>query len=227
MNRSLIVFAKEPIIGRVKTRLENKLSRETCLDLYKCFLKDILDTARIVDCDSRILAYESAGARPVYLENAGAGFIFHKQSGYDLGRRMDDAFRFARKRGAKATVIIGSDSPTLTGENIDDAYSALEKKDIVVGPCDDGGYYLIGLKEPSLELFSGIEWSRSGVLLKTLENIKTMGKSVSVLKEWYDIDDEKGLGRLISDFKSHECANASWTGRLLMRDMGRESNDEV
>lgn len=215
MKDCLIIFAKEPEAGRVKTRLQGYLSKEMCVKLYKAFLMDTLELARVIKCPNKILAYASSGPGPGYLKRiASQETIFYKQRGKNLGERMDNAFKFAKRMNCDKAVIIGSDSPNLPAKYIKDAYLRLDENDIILGPSYDGGYYLVGLKEPCPGIFKGVEWSSKTVLEKTVKNAGNIGKKVSLLREWYDVDDSIGLVRLKSDLKQGK-KDAPWTRRLL------------
>lgn len=216
MKNCLIVFAREPQEGKVKTRLEGYLSKRRCLNLYKALLKDSLEAARGVSCAYRILAYESCGGNPGYLKRAALRYIFYKQKGRSLGERMHNAFKFAKAMGAAKTVIIGSDIPHLSSRAIERAFFLLGRSDLVLGPAIDGGYYLIGLKSPLAGLFKGITWSSSAVFEHTLGKAKRLKKTVALLEEKYDIDDKEALLRLRGDLnKPHNRLKAKWTRRAL------------
>jgi len=214
MKDCLIVFAKEPEAGKVKTRLQGYLSPDTCVKLYKAFLSDMLELARSIKCSVKVLAYESSVVEPRYLKTIAQDFLFHKQEGRNLGEKMHHAFNFAKRMNCNKIVIIGSDSPNLPLKYIKEAYSRLGKSDIILGPSHDGGYYLIGLKNPCKGIFKGVEWSSKTVLDNTITNASNIGKKISILKKWYDVDDSMGFIRLKSDLKKKKKA-APWTRKLL------------
>ncbi|MFA5117289.1 MAG: TIGR04282 family arsenosugar biosynthesis glycosyltransferase [Candidatus Omnitrophota bacterium] len=214
MKDCLIVFAKEPQAGLVKTRLNGELSQGMCVRLYKAFLKDTLCLARSVKCFVRALAYESYRAQPDYLKSVARDFIFHEQKGKGLGEKMRNAFGFARRMDCDKIVIMGSDSPNLPAKRINDAFKLLDTNDIVLGPSLDGGYYLIGLKAPCAGIFRGVRWSSQTVFARTLKNALSMGKKVSALKSWYDVDEPFSLSLLRNDLRRDKSA-APWTRKLL------------
>jgi len=192
VRRILIVFAKEPQKGKVKTRLSRHLSQEGCLKLYKELLADTLGRARKIKCSHKVLAYDSASKKPVYLKKIAADFQFYKQEGGDLGERMFNAFKAYAAPGA-CVVIIGSDSPNLPLTYINRAFLELSKRDLVLGPAYDGGYYLIGLKEPCRKIFKGVKWSCCSVFKETLKRIRELKKTTAILPPWYDIDTPQDL----------------------------------
>lgn len=215
MKRFLIVFAKEPEKGRVKTRLGKCFPNAQLLNLYKAFLKDTLDTAEKVDCEEKILAYSASG-EPRYLKSISRNFKFYAQRGRNLGKRMHNAFMYTKDKGAKKAVIIGSDSPDLSAGIINNAFQRLDKYDFVLGPSYDGGYYLIGLKKPEPCIFEGIRWSTPDVFEDTVKKARKMNKKIFVLKKWYDIDNLKSLGRLVCELKRNRRKDtAKWTKRFL------------
>jgi len=214
MKDCLIVFVKEPEAGKVKTRLQRYLSPGMCIKLYKAFLKDTLELVRAIKCSDKVLAYESSAPAPKYLKKIAQDFLFHKQEGRNLGEKMYRAFRFAKRNKCGNTIIIGSDSPHLPAKYIEEAYRRLVKNDIILGPSYDGGYYLVGLKEPCLGIFKGVQWSSETVLEDTVKNARFLSKKVSVLKKWYDVDDYVGLNLLKEDLKKDKKA-APWTRKLL------------
>ncbi len=210
----LIIFAKEPELGRVKTRLGTLLSAQDCLGLYKAFLKDTSALVGRVDCPLKILAYDVWQKQPRYLKKIFPQCIFYRQKGKNLGERMHQAFQYAQKFGARGTVIIGSDAPTLPAEYIKQAFKRLSKKDVVLGPSYDGGYYLIGVNAPCQNLFKDVAWSCDQVLKTTLQNAESLGKRVCLLKKWWDIDDAEGLKSLHKKFQ-YADGQGFWTKRFL------------
>lgn len=216
MKDSLIVFAKEPEKGKVKTRLQEYLTKTICVNLYKAFLRDTLDLTEKIACEYKILAYDSRGKSPRYLKTIAPRHTFYKQKGDGLGERMHNAFKFAKNAGASKMVIIGSDSPILPASSIKKAFDLLGRADAVLGPSLDGGYYLIGLKLPCAGLFKGIRWSSPTVLRETIKNARKLKKSVALLGKRYDIDDVKALFRLkkdLSKFKNRRVAR--WTRKFM------------
>jgi len=192
MKRILIVFAKEPEKGKVKTRLSGCLSPRQCLKLYKGLLKETVVLARSAGCGQKIIAYDSGGQNPEFLKKIAGDFKFHRQKGRGLGERMFNAFKSALADQAKA-VIIGSDSPGLPVSRIRRAFELLDENDLVLGPANDGGYYLIGLKKPCQKIFTGIEWSSRSVFKKTLVRAGKLKKKTAVLDFWHDIDTPQDL----------------------------------
>ncbi|MEE8360096.1 MAG: TIGR04282 family arsenosugar biosynthesis glycosyltransferase, partial [Candidatus Omnitrophota bacterium] len=214
MKQTLIIFAKEPTKGTVKTRLASCLSQDQRVELYKAFLRDAIDLAKKVKCQERILAYTS-DKRPTYIRKAASkGFTLYRQRGKTLGDRMSDAFDLAKANGADKTIIIGSDTPTLVEHFVADGFQNLDQNDVVLGPAEDGGYYLIGLNNPCPGLFKSVEWSTGNVLRQTIDNTKKLKKRLALLDMWYDVDNEEDLACMIRYLsKDSSAESARWTRR--------------
>jgi len=190
-------------------------SESECVDLYKAFLRDIIDIARRIKCDIRIMAYESSKA-PSFLKKIGKGFKFYRQKGRNLGERMHNAFKFANNKKSHKAIIIGSDSPDMLPSFIEAGFRKLTKSDVVLGPSQDGGYYAIGLKNVCRDLFKGVKWSSSRALSATIGNAKKLEKKIALLRGWYDIDDVKALAQLKRTLKKNKNAEvAKWTREFL------------
>lgn len=216
MKSYLIIFAKEPQEGKVKTRLEGYLSRNRCLELYTAFLNDTLAVANKIKSDAKFIAYTSLNKTPDYLRRNSRRFKLFRQRGRDLGEKMHNASMHVFAGKPAKIVIIGSDSPDLPAEYVEGAFCKLDRCDLVIGPSKDAGYYLIALKKPCLELFRGIEWSTSRVLSDTLTNARRLKKKTALLPKWYDIDTPGDLLLLANRLKSNKREDvAAWTKRSL------------
>ena len=200
---SFILFAKPPLAGRVKTRLAESLGREGAARLYACFLRDAAGTARAL-CDARpgvslvcewaLEEAESLDDFPLTGWLPGA-FLHRTQTGADLGMRMAAALGRCLAFGRRA-VLIGTDFPDLPHEVLIDAFEKLECGDepkITLGPAADGGYYLIGMNRFLPDIFTGIPWSTSEVLSRTMEKAAALGVGTALLPEWRDVDDADDL----------------------------------
>lgn len=196
---SLIVFAKAPVPGKVKTRLCPPLTGEQAARLYTAFAEDVLAGARAASAAVSV-AYEPHPLYPdlSWLQDAPSWF---PQKKGDLGARMAAAFQTAFHAGSSKVVIIGSDCPDLDPDILQDAFLRLNGADAVLGPAEDGGYYLIGLNAPMPGLFTKMEWSIPNVLARTLERLMRRGMRCELLPERVDIDnfaDLKALSRRLS-----------------------------
>jgi len=199
LKRTLIVFAREPEVGFIKTRLTGHLAPEKIVRLYCAFLKDTLQLARQVQCEERLVAYISQG-EPRYLQEIADGFSLWPQEGADLGQRMSAAMSRCFHSGPEARpIIIGSDTPHLTPARIDEAFRVLEEDDMILGPSADGGFYLIGMRVEMDDIFKDVVWSSKTVFRQTMKNAQELGRRVKLLPNSYDIDLPQDVQRLKED----------------------------
>ena len=184
--KGLIVFIRNPELGKVKTRLAKEVGAEMALRIYISLLNYTKEVSQKVNADRYLFYYENI------IEDAWPKEKFHKrvQEGNDLGENMKIAFREVLLDHEKA-VIIGSDCPQISVTLVESALDHLENYDIVLGPSLDGGYYLLGMKKCHEFLFNNIPWSTTTVLSKTIELIKENNMSVHILEELSDIDHKK------------------------------------
>jgi rSAM/selenodomain-associated transferase 1 len=180
----LIIFIRNPEKGKVKTRLAAEVGEERALAIYQALLGHVRLVSKAFSC-RRLLYYSHFVDR----EDEWSSRFFSKrqQRGKDLGDRMNQAFIETLKEAERA-VIIGSDCPLLSTVHLQEAFSRLSEKDYVVGPAEDGGYYLLGMKEPSSFLFENMKWSTPDVCRQTLDRIRQKGKSVHILPTLSDVD---------------------------------------
>lgn len=186
----LIIVAKAPVPGKVKTRLCTDLTAEAACDLYRCFLQDrVAEMSDLKNIDLSI-AYTPRGSETHFAPFAAAGFDLFPQRGNHLGERLHNIFLQKWAQGFRSLVVIDSDSPDLPKSIVKKAFEWLKagSADAVFGPCRDGGYYLVGLREPCPELFRNIPWSTSAVLQKTLEAAGKKGLKTKLLPPWNDLD---------------------------------------
>ena len=190
----LLIFVKAPAPGQVKTRLRPWLSPDQAAQLYRCLAQDTLAAATRVQGVRVALAYAANAAFPdcAWLD-AKAPVVL--QEGADLGERLTRAFRWAFRRKAQRVVIIGSDAPHLSARWLAQAFRALGRADVVLGPTTDGGYHLIGLNEANPALFAGMPWSTSRLLANTLGRIEQLRARVHCLRPIADLDTPKDVRR--------------------------------
>ena len=191
----LIVFARVPLAGRVKTRLAARIGDDAAARLYDAFVRDLVGRFSATP-----FAVRWAVAPPAdgFCERFGlATDVCREQVGADLGERMRRALGDQLATGAGRCVLVGSDTPHLPVERVAEAFDRLDDADLVVGPASDGGYYLIGLKEPH-DVFSGISWSTPAVLEETAARSRRLGLSLARVPEDFDVDDWDDLMRLRS-----------------------------
>ncbi len=200
MKNVLLVFAKAPVAGRVKTRLTALLSEEEAAALYEAFLHDALAQYAALDADVRLCVAPPAEAFPQALVPEGVALF--EQTGAGLGARMKNAFREAFAAGYARAVVIGTDHPTLPSRFVDEAFAALDDPPAVsIGPSVDGGYYLLGMSTFFPQLFDGMAYSHAGVFQETRARIEETEARCTVLPRWYDVDTPAALCRLIGDLE--------------------------
>ncbi|WP_159022561.1 TIGR04282 family arsenosugar biosynthesis glycosyltransferase [Formosa sp. L2A11] len=181
--KALIVFARNPELGKCKTRLAKTIGDENALAIYRTLLQHTAKISESVKADNFVFYSEHIHKNDTWDDN---NFRKKLQQGEDLGERMNHAFKDLFQNNYQKVVIIGSDILDLTSEIIDDAFNQLEHNDVVIGPAKDGGYYLLGMKTLHSELFKNKAWGTATVLEESLKNLTN--KSVYLLEELNDID---------------------------------------
>ncbi len=198
--RALVVVAKAPLEGLVKTRLSSYLRPADAASLYECLLGDITAKMEKYEESEFWLAFAPEGEE--YFRRNYSGLRLLAQRGTDLGERLHHVFVDLFDRGYSEIVIADSDSPTVPLSSIGQAFGQLTGRncDLVLGPSEDGGYYLIGLKSPTEGVFHDIPWSTNRVLNSTIQRAREIELRVALLPYAYDIDVEEDLKRLWNDF---------------------------
>ncbi|CAM1358783.1 conserved hypothetical protein [Tenacibaculum litopenaei] len=184
MSKNLVlIFTRNPEIGKVKTRLAKTIGNEAALAIYKFLLEHTKNVALEVPYDKAV--YYSVKIRTADLWEP-ENFQKFRQEGADLGERMQAAFQRGFDEHYDKVLIIGSDLYDLKPSHIEAAFQALDNHDAVIGPAEDGGYYLLGLKKMYSSLFSNKEWGTSTVRQDTLKDLENV--SVHLLETLNDID---------------------------------------
>ena len=179
----VLVFQKNEVLGKVKTRLAAGVGEEQALDIYRQLLDKTYLTLR--DISVSITTYFSEFIPDNPIHSAENKLV---QLGQDLGERMKNAFAENFESGMEKVVLIGTDCPSLEGIHLSQAFEALDQSDLVLGPARDGGYYMIGMKRRADFLFEGITWSTELVLSQTLALAAEQGLQTSLLPVLEDID---------------------------------------
>jgi len=190
MTALLIIFAKEPRPGEVKTRLSPPLSPAAAAQLYHCFIQDILDEMARAPEVRLAVSFSPDPSQGFFRRLAPPGTILFPQKGADLGERMARAFARYFAAGFGPILLRGSDVPDLPAAVVSEATAVLAagQAQVVLGPATDGGYHLVGLTEPQPALFQGPVWSSRTVLTDTLRLARQLGLRVHLLDPWPDID---------------------------------------
>ena len=179
----LIVFTRNPELGKVKTRLAKTVGNAIALKIYTFLLEKTRDIAVQVSADKAVYYSVKVRENDIWDTN---NFQKHQQVGEDLGIRMLHAFKNGFKAGYEKVMIIGSDLYDLTAETIENAFIALEDNEVVIGPAEDGGYYLLGMNSLEEKVFKNKNWGTETVRKNTLEELKD--KKVFLLGELNDVD---------------------------------------
>jgi rSAM/selenodomain-associated transferase 1 len=194
----LLVFLKAPRIGFVKTRLAREVGDERAHAAYVALVERQLG---VLPGNVRVeIVFTPADAEGELRDWLGDDFEYFAQIEGDLGERLEAAVGAAFARGAERVICIGGDCPALGMDAIAAADALLlGGTDLVFGPSEDGGYYLIGLERPTPEIFDGIPWSGPDTLSASIKKAASLGRSVGVLETLYDVDEAKELERAIGE----------------------------
>lgn len=218
--RTLGMFVKHPVPGRVKTRLAADWGDNRAAALYECFVRDLLGkfaeagNRRILgfapDNDEARHWFETTSELSVGKSVRDQGWRLWPQPNSDLGDRMARYFETWTESPQHRTILIGSDSPTLPAEYLEQAWQLLEGNDCVLGPATDGGYYLIGLRGTVSNLaapFHNVAWSTAGVLSQTVRQLQNHNLSLALLPPWYDVDSVDAVSTLSGHLAAFQHAN--------------------
>ena len=195
------VVAKAPRPGQVKTRLCPPLSLENAAELGDAFLRDTVERVRRLEGVQVVIAYTPPEDRELF-EALCPGVVLVPQADGDLGRRLAATFATLCGRGVRAVVAVGTDTPTLPLAFVREAFARLDEgADVVLGPADDGGYYLIGLRRLHQSLFEDIPWSTARVFADTADRVERAGLNLATLPGWRDVDTFADLAHLAQGFE--------------------------
>ncbi len=194
--QQLLIFLKYPTPGQVKTRLAAALGDAAAADVYRTCVESTLRAMQRFRQEA-VLWVAQAEALEACRRWLGPEWNFQKQQGDSLGERLIHATAQAFAQGAGSLVVIGTDSPWLNAQTVEDAFRSLRQNDVVLGPSEDGGYYLIGLSRHLPGIFENIAWSTANVYRQTLENAKRLGLFVESLAMGYDVDTIADLDRFL------------------------------
>ena len=219
MKEALVLVAKAPIEGQVKTRLIGALTAEEARQLYVAFLSDTFAVMESVNDERedlrQVLCYTPEGAEEAFDDVEREGCLMIAQRGDDLGERLTNCFADVFEMGFDSVIAIGGDSPTLPDELVIEAIDCLEtENDVVIVPAEDDGYCLIGMRKLHKAIFQNIPWSTGGVMATTEAQAKAAGLSLIVGPTWYDVDTPEELERLKQELNETK-GTAKFTRRFL------------
>jgi rSAM/selenodomain-associated transferase 1 len=213
MNRKIkngvILFIKSPEIGKVKSRLSASIDKKTVVKIYKLFVQDILKKLEEIPYE-KIICYSPKNANHDIKKWLGSNYIYIPQNGSNLGERLKNSFVEGFQSGFLKLIAIGSDSPDLKLDYFIDAFKNLDAYDTVIGPCVDGGYYLIGFSKNSYypKVFEDIPWSTEKVYERSIESIEKANLKVYTLPIWQDVDTIEDLFYLYEKNQNTEFKNS-------------------
>lgn len=221
MSQAIVIFIKAPEPGKVKTRLCPPLSPEQAAQLYISLAQDTWNSANRVSGVEVLAAYEPGDtANNLHWLAAGNPVSHFRQKGRDLGERLIHAFETAFHKGARKVIVIGSDAPLLSREIMEQAFFDLDRNELILGPAKDGGYYLMGLKKPELDLFRDIPWSTDKVFEETMRRAEKLKLKTGLLPKLSDIDVFSDILNLTQEIKSRPsglCPNTRHLLRSLLK----------
>ena len=202
---ALVIFAKAPIPGEVKTRLCQPLTPDEAATLHGSFVLDMLERSKLAVAKLQLPFHRYLACAPsselvffkIMEERQGVSLL--DQVGEDLGQRMHRTFVDLFAKDYTHVILVGTDVPTLPLSVYQEALAILGRSDVVLGPALDGGYYLIGLTKPAEELLTGVPWSTDHVLAVTQQKAKALGLSVGLTTAWRDVDTMTDLQALITE----------------------------
>jgi rSAM/selenodomain-associated transferase 1 len=200
---AIAVMAKRPEPGKVKTRLCPPLSPGQAADLYEAFFLDTVSLVSGMEYADTFIVYDPDTALDFFSRRVSAPLRCIPQGPGDLGDRLPRICHRIFSQGYRKLVILASDTPHLPQDVIRRAFARLDDTDMVLGPCDDGGYYLIGSRFSEPLLFEGIPWSTADVLNRTVGRVQDAGMTCELLPPCYDIDTEKDVRRLMLDLQEN------------------------
>lgn len=192
MKEAIIIFTRIPVPKKTKTRLEKCLTPIQCANLHKNFIKDIYLSCKSTGKD--IFIFYTPDNDVKIIQDL---FInekrFYSQTGDDIGYRMGNAIETVLNLDYTSCVLIGTDIPSITSENINESFKKLKDKDVVLTPTYDGGYCLIGMKKPNIDVFIHQSYSHDKVIENTISNLEELRLSYSIMEGCLDIDEREDI----------------------------------
>jgi hypothetical protein len=228
VKRILVLFAKPPTAGVAKTRLAEALGVEGAAAIAAALLEDtftLCENVRFEDGSKPDLVIAYAEGKDFFDESVDCRAAYDRwkllaQGKGNLGERLDKALADIAPGEDDQTVFVGMDAPHLPPERVAEAFARLGAARAVLGPCDDGGYYLVGVRGRwPFGILAPVRWSTNEAMADTVGAFEKVGMDVATLEMWYDIDDLAGLGRLAADLKEMPPTALSMT-RVALRELG-------
>lgn len=206
LKNALIVFTKLPVAGKVKTRLAKKLGSDVAASFYKACTENLFSSLSEIQqnkADIYIFYHEENDLSEI--KNwIGNGYSYYQQKGKNLGDKMYNAFNLIFSLGYEKVIIIGADIPDIDNTLLSKAFRELDGNQCVIGPTNDGGYYLLGFRSKLIDVFSGVEWSSGLVLNTTIKKLEQHSVTFHLLDALIDIDTLEDLKKWVTQFKGDE-----------------------
>jgi uncharacterized protein len=214
---AVAIMAKAPQPGEVKTRLCPPLSYEEATELYRCFLLDKIAQVNTLPRAVPAVSYSPVESKRMFESLTPRHFLLIPQHGDDLGARILSTFDQLFRQGYTQVMVIDSDTPTLPTIYLAEALRLIAERsnDVVLGPTDDGGYYLIGLRQSHRQLFEQMPWSTSQVFSETRRRSEQNGLTLACTQPWYDVDTPDDLVRLRASLEQTQDGLAHHTRQFL------------
>jgi rSAM/selenodomain-associated transferase 1 len=212
---AIVIMAKQPAVGRTKTRLCPPLTSTDAAALYEAMLRDTISLVARLDGVRLAIAVTPSEATGAFRRISPPDTLLLPIACDDIGDGLNQALERVLAAGHSPAMAFHSDGPTVPAAYLEQAIARLQEADVVLGPSEDGGYYLIGLKQARPELFRDIEWSTERVTAQTLARIHTLGLNGALLPSWYDVDRPADLDRLRVELATLPAEVAPHTRRFL------------
>jgi rSAM/selenodomain-associated transferase 1 len=198
----IVVMAKQPVVGKTKTRLCPPFSPEQAAKLFEALMRDTIHLTSQVPNTQTAVAISPPESESYFVDITPPNTLLLSVEGADIGECLAKSFEVLFQRGFKKVIAFNADGPTLPLDYLVKTLDYLDKNDVVLGLGDDGGYYLIGLKRLNWRLFQNINWSTDLVFEQTKSKVKQAGLSLAETPHWYDVDTFSDFERLVNDLKN-------------------------
>lgn len=215
MREAIIIFTRVPIPGRTKTRLQGFLTKDQCAQIHKNFLKDIKKTCEKLNKDIFVF-YTPEDKDNILKDILGEKCNYKIQQGNDLGEKMYNAIDYVLSKKYKSCILIGTDIPYLKKADLSKAFEILRKKDVVLGPTEDKGYYLVGMKKANKSVFENIEYGHGNVLDNTISSIKNANLTCDLTNKNVDIDDKDDLLYFYNEITKGRISENTNTSKFIV-----------
>lgn len=214
MKKAIIIFTRVPIPGETKTRMMPYLTKVECAKLHESFLKDILKEASKVDADI-FISYTPENDKYILISILGEDLIYFPQFGEDIGKKMSNALKEVFNKGYESCILIGTDIPEIKKSHFENAFSLLEDNNVVFGPSEDGGYYLVGMNKLEKNVFEKQSYGHGDVLTNTVSNLRNSNLKVDFISSLNDIDIPEDLRDLKERNYDDRNFNLTETGKYI------------